>query len=71
LVLALSAIRCGSLLCKLGRIAMDLADVAHDAIEQPLAINFALTAQREALEPARSSDVWGCPVSVDGLGLGS
>lgn len=36
---------------------MDLADIVHDAIEQPLAVDFALAAQRETVESACARDI--------------
>jgi hypothetical protein len=53
LVLALPAIICGSLpLCKSGRIAVNLANIVHDTVEQPLRVHLALAAQRERSSPS-------------------
>jgi hypothetical protein len=36
---------------------MDLADVVHGTVEQPLGIDLAFAAQRETIESARASDI--------------
>jgi hypothetical protein len=36
---------------------MNLANIVHHAVKQPLRVHLALAAQREAVESSRSSDI--------------